>query len=387
MLWIQLADGKNLTFTFRSGDTKAELDEIIHRSAMAKLSMGAAGYTANGLRESESPSGRNGRRLMRVSRSEHQCGRDWARWGKFLCVLAMLLSGGRVPAPEKPLSADDLIDSVEQWARENLDDEVLQALGPVDRDRVRAVLADLQTRFQGNSVYDLSALKESASALVPLLRQFEETDPLAQWLQTRLDYLDAADELRRDAQSTPPKPGVAPPPPTPQRQRAVWNKQLEKRPLPPRAQSYVPQLKPFFAAEKVPPELVWLAEVESSFNPKVRSPAGAEGMFQLMKPTAKRLGLSTSLPDERLNPEKSARAAARYLRYLHGRFGDWRLALAAYNAGEGRVEALLKNARSRSYDDIFNRLPAETQMYVPKYEATLKKREGLTFADLKVPKG
>ena len=106
-----------------------------------------------------------------------------------------------------------------------------------------------------------------------------------------------------------------------------------------------------------------------------------------MPTTARDLGLSVRRPDERLQPEKSARAAAKYLRYLHGRFGDWRLALAAYNAGEGRVDNLMKQYRARTFDDIAHRLPAETQMYVPKVEATLRKREGRSLADLKLPKG
>jgi membrane-bound lytic murein transglycosylase D len=149
----------------------------------------------------------------------------------------------------------------------------------------------------------------------------------------------------------------------------------------------VPRLKQIFIAEHTPPELVWVAEVESSFNPNARSPVGAAGLFQLMKPTAKTYGLSTFLPDERTDPEKSAHAAARYLRYLHNHFGDWSLALAAYNAGEGRVDKLLKSANARDYQSIANRLPAETQMYVPKCEAAIMKREGLNFADLKIPSG
>ena len=160
---------------------------------------------------------------------------------------------------------------------------------------------------------------------------------------------------------------------------------MKDRSRPPLAADYLPRLKQVFAAEKLPPELVWVAEVESSFNPAARSPAGAAGLFQLMPATARALSLSLRPQDERLETEKSARAAARYLRQLHGRFGDWRLALAAYNAGESRVEALLKKTKTRSFDAIASRLPAETQMYVPKVEATLRKREGIALAELKPP--
>ena len=312
-----------------------------------------------------------------------------APWRGRSALLAAIMTGwictSGVQAEDPPPSADELLKSVEQWAKENLDENVVKSLGQVDRNRVQKGLTQLEQRLRGNSVYDLGALRKNAVALLPLLQQFEGTAPLAQWLQTRVDYLEAAEEFKREAQPTGPKPGTPPPPPTLQRQRTFWNKRMEKRALPPLAQNYVPQLKPIFAAQKVPSQMVWLAEIESDFNPDARSPAGAEGMFQLMKPTAKRFGLSTFLPDDRRNPEKSARAAATYLGLLHKRYGDWRLALAAYNAGEGRVDATMKKAGSRRYEDIINRLPAETQMYVPRYEATLKKREGLTLAELKIP--
>ena len=110
-------------------------------------------------------------------------------------------------------------------------------------------------------------------------------------------------------------------------------------------------------------------------------------MFQLMPVTARSLNLSVGvLRDERLHPEKSARAAARYLRRLYERFGDWQLALAAYNCGETRVANLLKRHKGRTYDDINAYLPVETQLYVPKIEATLRRRESMALRDLKMPR-
>src|SRR5688572_20390051 len=308
-----------------------------------------------------------------------------------IAVAIILLSSfaSTVAAQEKASPLDDLFKSAEQWARDNLDDRVLDALKKSDQERTRALFNEMNRRLQNENVYDLGPLKESAAALLPLLQQSKETRPYAIWLQTHLDYLDASGELRRRMQRPPPKPGApAPPPasPTPEAQRTVWDKQMEKRPMPVGAQTYVPRLKPIFHAGGVPAELVWLAEVESSFNPEARSPVGAAGLFQFMPVTAKSVGLSLSPQDERLNPEKSARAAAKYLRYLYGRFGDWRLTFAAYNAGETRVANLLTQFKTRSYYTIAPKLPSETQLYVPKIEATLRKREGVAMTALQLPK-
>jgi membrane-bound lytic murein transglycosylase D len=131
-------------------------------------------------------------------------------------------------------------------------------------------------------------------------------------------------------------------------------------------------------AEGVPPEVAWLAEVESTLDPAARSPAGAKGLFQLMPVTARSLGLSTFLPDDRTNAQKSARAAARYLAGLHEKFGDWPLAFAAYNSGEGRVRRLLEAHGAKSFADIAEVLPVETRMYVPKVCATIAVRTGVT---------
>ena len=136
-------------------------------------------------------------------------------------------------------------------------------------------------------------------------------------------------------------------------------------------------MRPVFRAEQVPEALVWVAEVESTFNPSARSPAGAVGLYQLMPATARSLGLSTHNPDERLDAEANAAAAARYFRILHNRFGSWPLVFAAYNCGEGRVSKALKRSGSREYAAIAQLLPLETRMYVPRVQETLRLRAGI----------
>jgi membrane-bound lytic murein transglycosylase D len=139
----------------------------------------------------------------------------------------------------------------------------------------------------------------------------------------------------------------------------------------------MPRLRSAFIAEGVPPELAWLAEAESSLNPTARSPAGARGLFQFTPETAKSVGLRSFLPDERTDPEDSARAAARLLRSLYRRFGSWPLALAAYNGGAGRVNRLLASRAATSFAGVASALPAETRMYVPKVLALVALRTGV----------
>ena len=309
-----------------------------------------------------------------------------------LCIILLTFGvlSGSAQAADDALNLDDLASSAEQWAHENLDEDVLRVLQPADRDKVKAAMAEFQKQFQGEYVIDLAGLKELAKGVLPLLEQYEETYPYALWLKTRLDYLEVADQFRVTIPAHKPEPGRPSPPtpnPTPQKEREIWITKLTERSYPEKAKPYLTELKSVFVSERVPPELVWIAEVESSFDPRARSPAGAAGLFQLMPATAKRYGLHASWPwDQRLKPEPSARAAAQYLHYLHGKFKDWRLALAAYNAGEGTVQELLTRRKAHTYDAIASRLPAETQMYVPKVEATLLRREGTKLADLRVVK-
>jgi len=159
------------------------------------------------------------------------------------------------------------------------------------------------------------------------------------------------------------------------RNSSRWQKKLANRPAPPNAAALIPRLKKVFQSEGLPAELVWMAEVESSLNPAARSPIGALGLFQLMPATARRFGLRTVFFDERKDPEKSARAAAQYLKFLYHAMGSWPLALAAYNAGEGCVGQLVKRKKQASFEGIADDLPLETQMYVSKVMALISLRE------------
>lgn len=198
------------------------------------------------------------------------------------------------------------------------------------------------------------------------------------WLEQRLDEVAGAQEAEGAVPSGPPRPTPSPEP----RSAAIpyyglWQARVRARPLPAGAPALMPTLRAAFAAEGVPPELAWIAEAESSLNPSARSPAGARGLFQLMPDTARELGLSTFLPDDRTNPEKSAHAAARRLRALHAQFGTWPLALAAYNAGAGRVARAVGGPGRPGYAGAAGRLPAETRMYVPKVCALVALRTGV----------
>jgi membrane-bound lytic murein transglycosylase D len=306
---------------------------------------------------------------------------------RWLGILLLLLTVAPLPAQQKTPATDGgmEIESLEDLVTQNFDPDVLRALSQLDEDKVRKLFSELQQAMSGTNIYQLGTLRDTAKQLIPLLQKYEETSSLGDWLQTRLDYLQAAQELERAMKAAEPKSAGARslPAPSLKMEREVWKRALDKRPWPPQAPSYVPQLKAAFLEERAPPELVWVAEVESSFNPDARSPAGAAGMFQLMPQAARDEQLSLSPRDERLQPEKSARAAARRLRALHTRYGDWQLALAAYNAGEGRVDRLLEQQKAHTFEAISRRLPAETQMYVPKVEATVREREGRELKDLR----
>ncbi len=289
-------------------------------------------------------------------------------------------------ANAQTLNLEDALGDLDESVLTNLDPLALPSWQDLDQTQLQALCRELQDRFHGKYVVELAPLREVAAGLVPVLERDEQTRSYAAWLRTQLDYLAVADELRIDLAAPPLKLSTtAPANPTPELERHVWRERLSTETASAREQMYVSQLKPVFVSERVPAELVWIAEVESEFDPRARSPLGAAGLFQLMPGTAEILGLSLSPGDQRLDPERSARAAASYLKYLHDKFADWRLTLAAYNAGEGLVRRLLEKHEARTYDEIAQYLPAETQMYVPRVEATILRREGVMLEDLRAP--
>jgi hypothetical protein len=142
-----------------------------------------------------------------------------------------------------------------------------------------------------------------------------------------------------------------------------------------RSSSYLDLARAEFRHLEVPQDLVWLAHVESVWHSKATSPAAAGGLWQFIPSTALDYGLNVSLEnDERLDPAKQTRVAATYLHDLYTLFGDWSLAMAAYNCGEPRVMgAIVKNGRA-DFWEIHQKqlLPKETLNYVPKILAAIE---------------
>jgi membrane-bound lytic murein transglycosylase D len=138
---------------------------------------------------------------------------------------------------------------------------------------------------------------------------------------------------------------------------------------------YLPLMKQQLKQAGLPEELAWLPLVESGFQVHALSKARALGPWQFIPSTGYKYGLNRDLfIDERMNVEKSTQAAIAYLTDLHGLFGDWLTALAAYNCGEGRVLKVISRQQINYLDhfwDLYSQLPNETARYVPRFLATL----------------
>lgn len=142
-----------------------------------------------------------------------------------------------------------------------------------------------------------------------------------------------------------------------------------------RSNSYLEMARAEFRSAGVPEDLVWLAFVESVWNPRAVSPAAAGGIWQFISATATDYGLTVqSGNDERADPFKQTRVAAVYLRDLYTIFGDWTLAMAAYNGGEPRLMGAIVRNGNANFWELYDKqlLPRETCNYIPKILATIK---------------
>ena len=136
---------------------------------------------------------------------------------------------------------------------------------------------------------------------------------------------------------------------------------------------YFPMFEQEMSNQKIPLEMKYLAIIESALNPKARSRAGATGLWQFMYATGKSYGLEVNnYVDERSDPVRSTKAAAKYLNELYKIFGDWDLTLAAYNSGPGNVTKAIRRSNGKTnYWNLRPYLPRETAGYVPAFLATL----------------
>jgi membrane-bound lytic murein transglycosylase D len=162
-----------------------------------------------------------------------------------------------------------------------------------------------------------------------------------------------------------------------------------------RGAQYLPMIQEVFRAEGLPLDLAYVPLIESAFKPSAVSKAKAKGIWQFMRGTALENGLQHDwYIDERADPEKATRAAAKYLTTLHNMFGDWHLALASYNGGPGRVQRAMKRAKRTDFWQLSaskRYLPRETRDYVPLILAAVviarnPAQYGLAVAEPEIPR-
>jgi membrane-bound lytic murein transglycosylase D len=305
------------------------------------------------------------------------------KWCNLLICGLLGAAGARAASspPAAALSEDELYAAGNRLFEELAPLEIKQQFDFPTRDQWDGFVSRLQSALNNNRLEELASYETQARTALAAFEVLPGYGDYVDWLKERLDYIEAAKQAVKTPQLPVLSPAALAVP-----HYALWLNRLQARPVPEAAAGMLPLLREVFAAAGLPAELVWLAEVESTFNPAARSPVGACGLFQLMPGTARELGLGVLAPDERVDPRKNAAAAAKYLRLLYARFNSWPLALAAYNAGPGRVRRNLEQKDATTYAQIASLLPAETRMYVPKVLATLAVRAALAPDGLAPPR-
>ena len=198
----------------------------------------------------------------------------------------MLLAGSLVArADDDTVTMPDLIQGAQQWAQENLDTNVLNAPAQGGRPRGAAILPrSCSSAFKATTWWTWRRCGIRPGPSCRCWKASEETQPYAAWLKAQMDYLDVADEIRLTIPppnvetNQPPQPVPNPPP---QKERELWVKKVSVAPWPASAKEYVPELKPIFTAQKIPPELVWVAEVESDFDRRGAESGGSGGIVSI----------------------------------------------------------------------------------------------------------
>src|SRR5690606_33799536 len=140
-----------------------------------------------------------------------------------------------------------------------------------------------------------------------------------------------------------------------------------------RKDTYLPMFEEALARHQMPDDIKYLAIIESGLNPRARSRVGAMGLWQFMPATGREYKLYVNNHmDDRMDPELATEAALKYLKALHRMFGDWEVALAAYNCGPGNVrKAIRRSGGKKTFWEIYNYLPRETRSYIPQFQAIM----------------
>ena len=204
-------------------------------------------------------------------------------------------------------------------------------------------------------------VSDAVARMIPVIvtQPLDSVDAAAEWDLANIDNPRVDSWVRRFQESAPMR-----------RTLSIWLDRMTK---------YETMISKKLDEREMPQDLIFLAMIESGFNPKAKSPAAAGGLWQFISETGRRYGLKISRKvDERNQPAKATDAALSYLSDLHDRFGSWYLAAAAYNTGENRVGRIMRETTGsergtdRDYYAIAHRLPKETRDYVPKMIAAAR---------------